>query len=727
MKKFLITFSLIFVFSLVTLITILSTVGLKTNKFNNLISSEIKKKNDDIFFKFKQIKFKFDLKNASLFLETEQPTLTFQKIDTPIRNIKVYLKLFSLLQSNTEIEKIIIETKIIKISNLQKIISKMKPSNFNSFILNRAKNGQLRVNLEVFFDEKIDIKNFIAKGEVEKLEISLFNNIQLNNTNFNFFADNSDVLIKNISSETKGVKLNDGNLQIQKINEDLKIKLDILSKIEIDQNFLKRLPISKKIEFTPNELRLDGKLNHNLAILFDKTYMIKEYDYSIKAEIDELILQPDVFSTYLLDEEIERISFKNSKLDFKYSSSTKNTINSSGKYKLNNNNYVNYDFETEINQDNLKANIDLEITENLNLNIINYTKKKGTIANVSTILKKNKDKIIFEKIDYIENKSSISINNLLIINSKIKSLNNINVKTFSDNNLKNDFTLDFGKKINVSGKKYDSTKLSKIFENKEKNEFLNLINKDIEISFEEIETPLAKKLSNFKLIGIIRGGKFVKISSKGDFGDNKFLDISLKSDKKSKKKYLEIYSDFPQPLLTQYSFFKGLSDGKMIFSSIIENDISNSKLIIENFKIKNAPGVIKLLSLADFGGLADLASGEGLSFDKLEINMSSNPKLIKLNELFAVGPSISVLMEGYKEKNGLTSLRGTLVPAKNLNKFLSKIPVIGNIIIPQEVGEGLFGVSFKMKGMPGKIKTTINPIKTLTPRFITKALEKSKN
>ena len=33
-----------------------------------------------------------------------------------------------------------------------------------------------------------------------------------------------------------------------------------------------------------------------------------------------------------------------------------------------------------------------------------------------------------------------------------------------------------------------------------------------------------------------------------------------------------------------------------------------------------------------------------------------------------------------------------------------------------------------MKGEPGKIKTTVNPIKTLTPRFITKALEKySKN
>ena len=241
-----------------------------------------------------------------------------------------------------------------------------------------------------------------------------------------------------------------------------------------------------------------------------------------------------------------------------------------------------------------------------------------------------------------------------------------------------------------------------------------------------IDTPLSKKLKNFRLIGIIEKGKFVKISSKGDFGNNKFLDISMKNDKKNKKKYLEIYSDLPQPLLSEYSFFKGLSGGILTFSSIIEGDTSSSKLVIDNFKLVNAPGVVKLLSLADLGGLADLAEGEGLSFEKMEINMSNDKGFLKLNELYAVGPSISVLMEGYKEAGGLTSLKGTLVPAKNLNKLLSKIPVIGNIIIPQEVGEGLFGVSFKMKGTPGKMKTSINPIKTLTPRFITKALEKSK-
>ena len=75
----------------------------------------------------------------------------------------------------------------------------------------------------------------------------------------------------------------------------------------------------------------------------------------------------------------------------------------------------------------------------------------------------------------------------------------------------------------------------------------------------------------------------------------------------------------------------------------------------------------------------------------------------------------------------MTSLRGTLVPAKTLNKLISKIPVIGDIVIPKEVGEGLFGISFKLKGPSGKVKTTINPIRTITPRFIQKIIDKRKN
>ena len=247
----------------------------------------------------------------------------------------------------------------------------------------------------------------------------------------------------------------------------------------------------------------------------------------------------------------------------------------------------------------------------------------------------------------------------------------------------------------------------------------------MEIDFTNINAPLSRNLKNFKLLGKIEKGKFTKISSKGDFGENNFLDITLKKDQKSKKKYLEIYSDLPGPLLTEYTFFKGLSGGKLLYSSIIDGDSSSSKLIIENFKVINAPGMIKLLSLADLGGLADLAEGDGLSFDFLEINMEQNKDYLKFNEILALGPSISVLMDGYKDPL-VTSIRGTLVPAKTLNRMIAKIPVFGNIVIPKEAGEGLFGISFKMKGPPGKIKTSINPIKTITPRFIQKIIDRNK-
>ena len=46
-----------------------------------------------------------------------------------------------------------------------------------------------------------------------------------------------------------------------------------------------------------------------------------------------------------------------------------------------------------------------------------------------------------------------------------------------------------------------------------------------------------------------------------------------------------------------------------------------------------------------------------------------------------------------KKKTGLISLSGTLVPAKTLNSLVSKIPVVGNILVGDKVGEGVFGES----------------------------------
>ena len=66
------------------------------------------------------------------------------------------------------------------------------------------------------------------------------------------------------------------------------------------------------------------------------------------------------------------------------------------------------------------------------------------------------------------------------------------------------------------------------------------------------------------------------------------------------------------------------------------------------------------------------------------------------------------------------------MPAKTLNNIISKIPVVGDILIGKKIGEGVFGISFKIKGLPNNLKTSVNPVKTLTPRFITRALKSAK-
>ena len=131
--------------------------------------------------------------------------------------------------------------------------------------------------------------------------------------------------------------------------------------------------------------------------------------------------------------------------------------------------------------------------------------------------------------------------------------------------------------------------------------------------------------------------------------------------------------------------------------------------------------------MASLQGIADLLTGEGIRFTDFEMKFTQSQNLTEIEEIYAIGPAISILMEGYIERKKLTSLRGTLVPATTINRTISSIPILGDILVGKKIGEGVFGVSFKIKGPPKDLKTTVNPIKTLTPRFITRTLEKLKD
>ena len=719
-KKIIYYLIVFLIFSLILLISILSTVGIETDKFNKLIINKIEE-SKNVELKLNTVNFKLDLKELSLFIETQNPKINYFNQAIPTKSVKVYVDFFPVFQTKLKINKLYISLDELNYTQLNNFSEFIKPSNFKNFLDNKIKKINLISEIEIFLDKDGGIENYIIRGKVEDLKANLFKNIILKNTNLNFFADKEDILIKNIFGKIDDIEINNGDIKLN-LESGIKLKSNFATNIDLDSEKIKKFnELLEEFNLKGNFKELVGNFSNNISVNLDKTYKITNYNYSLSGDLKKSKIE--LFQTIKNNfniEEIKEIFLLDTQVDLNLSEKNYK-LGIDGKYSLDNLDYLQLDLESIFKSDILEVNANFDYKDSFDLDLINYKKPKDEIARVSLNLEKNKNIYHIKKLNFKEKNNLINISNLQFKDNNFVSLKKMNISTKNNN-----FSIEWDKKIMIKGNSFDATNLPKLLNQQGKNNNFKKINTNIEIDFINIKAPLSEKLKNFRLIGEIKNGKFIKISSKGDFGGNNFLDISLKKDNNSEKRFLEIYSDLTRPLLTEYSFFKGLSGGKLLYTSLIDGQKSNSKLKIENFKVINAPGVIKLLSLADLGGLVDLAEGEGLSFDLLEINMEKDKNFLRLNEILALGPSMSVLIEGYQYNTGLTSLKGTLIPAKTLNKIISKIPVIGNIVIPKEVGEGLFGISFKMKGPKGDIKTTINPIRTLTPRFIQKIVDRKK-
>ena len=278
MKKVFLYLIFTFFFLFIFLLATLSTIGIETNKFNKLISEKVLEgKNVDL--ELLTVKFKLDPKELSLFLETRDPKINYQDLYIPVQNIKVYLDFLSLLKSDLIIKKININLKELDITQLNKLSKIIKPSTFKSFLNNKILEGKLISEIEIFFNKEGLLKEFIAKGYVKNLKAKITKDLNLTKTNFSFFADKDDILIKNIFGEIENIKISDGDIKIN-LEKEIKINSSFNSKI-----FFNKRTIDKFSKyFDKNNLlikinNLEADLNNNFSVIFDKTYKVKDYSF----------------------------------------------------------------------------------------------------------------------------------------------------------------------------------------------------------------------------------------------------------------------------------------------------------------------------------------------------------------------------------------------------------------------------------------------------------------
>ena len=84
-------------------------------------------------------------------------------------------------------------------------------------------------------------------------------------------------------------------------------------------------------------------------------------------------------------------------------------LNGRGKYSFDNIDYLQFDFENFFKPKSLNLNLNFDYKNEINLDLINYKKPKGAIANLSLNLNKIGDIFDFKKINFNENKNYIKI------------------------------------------------------------------------------------------------------------------------------------------------------------------------------------------------------------------------------------------------------------------------------------------------------------------------------
>lgn len=147
------------------------------------------------------------------------------------------------------------------------------------------------------------------------------------------------------------------------------------------------------------------------------------------------------------------------------------------------------------------------------------------------------------------------------------------------------------------------------------------------------------------------------------------------------------------------------------------------RLVIDNGRLKEAPFVTQILSLASIKGLSDTLAGEGVLFTRIEVPLTIANGRYNIVGARASGPALGLTANGsVTPSTGAIDVDGVLVPSFGVNSALGGIPVIGNLFVSRE-GEGVISLRYGIEGTLEKAQVSVNPLSAITPGIIRRIFE----
>lgn len=223
-------------------------------------------------------------------------------------------------------------------------------------------------------------------------------------------------------------------------------------------------------------------------------------------------------------------------------------------------------------------------------------------------------------------------------------------------------------------------------------------------------------------------GRFNQLEMDGVAGSGDIY-LRYKPDETGAKTF-RFEADDAGATLAAFNVSKNVRGGTLIISGApVPGDYTGRNMRglaqMRDFKSVNAPGLARLLGAMSLPGLIGTLKSDGIAFERLEAayDWMYRPQgsIINVKDGRTSGSALGLTFQGsYDTGAQMMDLSGTIVPLSTLNKMLSNIPLVGEIL--SGGSESVFAATYTMKGKGDDPEVSVNPLAALTPGILRKIL-----
>ena len=286
-------------------------------------------------------------------------------------------------------------------------------------------------------------------------------------------------------------------------------------------------------------------------------------------------------------------------------------------------------------------------------------------------------------------------------------------------------------KIDISGSSYNlvelfdktDTGVSKNNNPSQDNEddgLENTHNTDVFVNVNSLWTNNTTPIQNFAgSVQLRKGIGIEEVHMVGNYGIDKSIKVKLDyTPITGGEHYLSIDSNNAGSTLKVLRFYENMVGGTMKIEARRGKDKKFiGHAIVRDFSIQNAPVMTKLLTVASFTGMIDLIKGDGLMFTHFNAPFEYNRKILLLKKAKAEGNVLGLTTDGtFNRATTGINLKGVIAPAYSINRFLGKIPLVGNVLAGKD--GTIFAATYDIEGDTENPDIDINSLSMLSPNSL---------